>query len=525
MPELRKTGINVLGDMPWGSHFCYFYQTTQDLLDTLVPYFMAGLKSNEFCLWIISNSELLTLEEARQALGQALPDLERYLGEGSIEIVTHNEWFLIGDTFDLHKVAHRFKEKLDEALARGYTGMRVNGSPAWLQKENKHQFCEFEEEVNQLFPNERIIASCTFPLSKISSGEIFDVTRRHQFAIAKRYGQWEVIESPELKHAKSEIERLNEKLEQRIAERTRQLAKAVEELSHEIVEREKSEDELRLAYQSLSYHVENTPLAVIEFDKDLYIKRWSNRAEDIFGWKASEVLGKNVYDPDFPIIYKEDIKAVDKINEQLMKGTVTGNLSHNRNYTRDGSVIDCEWYNSVLSDENGKVITILSLVHNVTERKKAEETLNQSYNEIRRLTEHLQKIREEERANIAREIHDELGQLLTVLKMDVGGLNKKLINADDAIKQKISAIIDLLDAGVKSVRRISSELRPNLLHNLGLVPAMEWHLKEFEKRSGIKIIFNKQKAELKLPDSIKNGLFRIFQESLTNISRHKCVPE
>ena len=349
MSELRKTGIDVLGEIPWGSHYCFFYQTTRDLLDTLVPYFIAGLKNKEFCLWIISNSELLTLEEAKEGLRQALPDLERYLAEGSIEIVTHDEWFLNGEAFDLHRVANRFKEKLDEALARGYAGMRVNGSPAWLQKEDRMQFCEFEEEVNQLFPNERIIASCTFPLATIRGDDIFDVTRRHQFAIAKRYGQWEVLETAELKQAKAEIKRLNEELEQRIAERTRQLTQAIGELKYEIAERLQAEEELRLAYQRLSYHVENTPLAVIEFDKDLFIKRWSKRAEEIFGWKASEALGKNMYDPDFPIVYEDDIQAMDKINNQLMKGMVNRKLSLNRNYTKDGNVIYCEWYNSVLN--------------------------------------------------------------------------------------------------------------------------------------------------------------------------------
>jgi len=136
------------------------------------------------------------------------------------------------------------------------------------------------------------------------------------------------------------------------------------------------------------------------------------------------------------------------------------------------------------------------------------------------LTEHLQKIREEERITIAREIHDELGQQLTVLKMEVKGLNKKLNKSEDGIKQRISDILDLLDTTVKSVRKISSELRPGLLHNLGLVAAMEWHLKEFEKRWGIKTIFNEPKEELEMSDSTKNGLFRIFQESLTNVSRH-----
>jgi len=193
----------------------------------------------------------------------------------------------------------------------------------------------------------------------------------------------------------------------------------------DITERKQAEDKLQLAYQSLSYHVENTPLAVIEFDKDLVVKRWSKRAEEIFGWKASEALGKNIYDDDFCIIYKEDLSAVDTINKELTKGAVDWNLSLNRNYTKEGSVIYCEWYNSVLKDERGNVITILSLVHNVTERKRTEEKLRQVNAELRDLSSHLQNIQENERTTIAREIHDELGQQLTGLKMEVGWLTKK----------------------------------------------------------------------------------------------------
>ena len=102
--ELRKTGISIVGDIPWGTHFCYFYETKQDLLDILIPYFKIGLENNEFCLWIISNSGLLTMQEATSALREALPDLDRYLAEGSIEVVAHDEWFLYEGAFDFHMV-------------------------------------------------------------------------------------------------------------------------------------------------------------------------------------------------------------------------------------------------------------------------------------------------------------------------------------------------------------------------------------------------------------------------------------
>jgi hypothetical protein len=221
--ELRKTGISVVGDLPWGAHFCYFYETKEDLLDILIPYFKTGLENKEFCLWVISNSELLTVAEATSALRNALPDLDRYVAERSIEIIGHDDWFLSGKTFDPHRITGLFKEKLRQALARGYEGMRVNGSPAWLRDAGPKELRKFEAELSKLFPNERTIASCTYPLALIGPDDIFDVVRTHQFAMARRQGEWEIIETQELIQAKAEIKSLNEALEQRVVERTKEL--------------------------------------------------------------------------------------------------------------------------------------------------------------------------------------------------------------------------------------------------------------------------------------------------------------
>src|SRR5258708_35727284 len=95
---LRNTGISVVGDMPWGTHFCHFYETKQDLLDTLVPYFKAGLENNEFCLWIVSQP--LTAEEAKRALGQAVSDVDHHLAERNLEIHSHDEWYLHNGQYD-----------------------------------------------------------------------------------------------------------------------------------------------------------------------------------------------------------------------------------------------------------------------------------------------------------------------------------------------------------------------------------------------------------------------------------------
>src|SRR5581483_2826913 len=121
--ELRKTGISVVGDMPWGTHFCHFYETKEDLLDILVPYFRAGLESHEFCMWVIFDP--LNQEEARNALRAAVPEADHHLARGDVEILLHSEWYLKNGVLDVQRVTRGWQEKLDQALARGYEGLRV----------------------------------------------------------------------------------------------------------------------------------------------------------------------------------------------------------------------------------------------------------------------------------------------------------------------------------------------------------------------------------------------------------------
>jgi C4-dicarboxylate-specific signal transduction histidine kinase len=226
--ETRKTGIDVVGDMPWGTHFCLFYDTKADLLDMLISYCKAGLESEEFCLWVVA--EPLTIEEAIAALKDAVPDIDRYLADSSIEIVSARDWYLQGGTFDLKRVTGGWHEKLARASARGYAGVRVTGDTAWLEKKDWKDFCEYEEGLNVAVANQRLAVLCTYPLAACGAGEILDVVRTHQFALARRHGSWDVIETAGHKQAKAEIKRLNEELEQRVVERTSQLMLASEAL-------------------------------------------------------------------------------------------------------------------------------------------------------------------------------------------------------------------------------------------------------------------------------------------------------
>jgi DNA-binding CsgD family transcriptional regulator len=203
---LRQSGIRVVGEVPWGGHICVFYETKDDLLDTAVAYFKAGLESNEFCVWAIS--EPITEAEAKAGLRRAIPDLEVQLAAGRIEILQGTDWYLPGDQFDLQRITGGWSEKLRGALAKGFDGMRVSGNAFWMASNHWQAFCEYEHELDHSLTGQKMVVLCTYPLQASRAVELLDVARAHYYCIARRNGDWEFLATPELRQARQEIERL-----------------------------------------------------------------------------------------------------------------------------------------------------------------------------------------------------------------------------------------------------------------------------------------------------------------------------
>ncbi|MGB9939095.1 PAS domain S-box protein [Methanosarcina sp.] len=197
--QLRKSGIDIIGDVPWGTHFCQFYQTKEDLIEILIPYFKAGLENNEFCMWVTSKP--LEVEEAKEALKKAVPDLDIYLERGQIEILPDTSYYAKGNSFDLEKSLNLGAEKFNHALISGYDGLRSSGNLSWLKKTDLRSFIDYEEKVDSTIGSYRIIALCTYSLETLSATEIIDFAINHQFALIKREGKWEQIESPRRRKA------------------------------------------------------------------------------------------------------------------------------------------------------------------------------------------------------------------------------------------------------------------------------------------------------------------------------------
>jgi two-component system sensor histidine kinase UhpB len=178
-----------------------------------------------------------------------------------------------------------------------------------------------------------------------------------------------------------------------------------------------------------------------------------------------------------------------------------------------------DWSLQPVQEADGKVSGVVLSLVNVTERKLAHDELDHSREQLRDLSTHLQTVREEERTRIAREIHDELGQALTGMKMDLSWMAGKYKD-HGALFEKIASTLQLVDATIQTVKKISSELRPGILDHLGLSAAIEWQAGEFQKRTGISCDVTCEPADIVLDKDRSTALFRIFQETLTNVIRH-----
>lgn len=193
----RKSGLDIIGDVNWGTHFCQFYETKDDLIDLLVPYFKAGLKNNEYCMWI--TSEPLGVDEARESLRQVIPDLNNYLNKGQLEIIPYTDWHVIDGNFDSDKVLNGFVDKLNTALANGFDGLRLAGNTFWLEKKYWNIFADYEGELDSVISNYKMLAMCAYCLDRCDARDVIDIVNNHEFALIKREGEWVLFESTKQK--------------------------------------------------------------------------------------------------------------------------------------------------------------------------------------------------------------------------------------------------------------------------------------------------------------------------------------
>ncbi len=284
----------------------------------------------------------------------------------------------------------------------------------------------------------------------------------------------------------------------------------------DITERKRAEESLRNTQQHLKSIFDTVPALIWQKDWDEKYVAVNKAFCQTFGFSEGDILGKTDHDLFPPEVADQFVRD----DRRILSSSVPefGIEEHFQKASGESgwNLTD----KMVYRDKDGNIAGTIGFALDITARKQAEEALKKSKEKLRALSARIQSVREEERENISREIHDDLGQRLTGLKMDLAWLLRNLKPDQSELKEKAKTMSQLIDQTVGTIRRISTELRPRILDDFGLVAALEWQALEFANKTGIPCHFRSTVRKLDLTADLSIAVFRIFQEALTNVARH-----
>jgi PAS domain S-box-containing protein len=270
----------------------------------------------------------------------------------------------------------------------------------------------------------------------------------------------------------------------------------------------------RIATAEQAALLELTQDAVFVIDMEGSIQFWSSGAEAMLGYTKEEVAGRIAHE----ILRTEFSEPFHEITALLMRtGHWEGDLI---NTAKDGRrvVVSGRW--ALQRGNRGQPPRVLVVNSDITQRKRGEELLVLQREQLRALADRLQWVREEDRKRVARDLHDQIGQILTAVKMDLSWIARRLPESEGDVLARLKESIQSIDCGVKAVRAICSGLRPGVLDDLGLAAAIEWQASEFASRNDVLCQVSVPPVDLHLDGDRATATFRIFQECLTNVIRH-----
>jgi len=291
-------------------------------------------------------------------------------------------------------------------------------------------------------------------------------------------------------------------------------AKYLYSIIHDITDRFRAVEALRLSERKFRKIVNTLPQFVSYLDKDLIYRLVNNTYLEKFGLEEKQIVGHHIQE----IIGQESFKKAWPHIEKVMRGEQVHYREH-YNYL-NGLEADMEAILIPEFDRKGKVIGYYAILSDVSHHIKNQHLLEESRNRMRILSEYQQNLLEKERSYIAREIHDEMGQNLTAISMGLAMMKKNLPREQRQLLSKLEEVNQITDSTISTIKKLSTELRPQLIDDMGLIAAIEWYVNQFEKRSGIACSIDLTDEDIIFSKDVAIHLYRILQEALTNVYKH-----
>ena len=347
LDKLRKSGLDFLGDIPWGTHICQLYRSRQDLIDIAVPYLRAGLENNEFCLWVASDP--IDPQGALQAMVSAWPGCEEYVERGQMRFLNHDQWYYREGPLDPKKMVESTIDIVNRALKNEYDGMRISSNMSWVDGSELAKLSAFEENVNGLGGAHPLLILCSYSLGKRGPAEVAEVTKNHGTTILKQGNRWQILQPPTevVPKETSQIERPAVKLaDKALADPEEQMRAVFEGVKDAIVILDMAGKIVRVN--------KRVPELLGHGEADLIGKQFallrvfpSSRAAEMFSAQARTLAGHDV--PPF------EIEAI----------------------ADSGRKLDVEVRISPMKRES-KVAGAIAVIRDITKRRQAEEKLRAS---------------------------------------------------------------------------------------------------------------------------------------------------
>jgi PAS domain S-box-containing protein len=496
-----------LTQLKHGDHVCPIYESKAEQLAAAVPFIKQGLARNERCLLIVDDR---TAEEIAEALAAAGLDVARE--RGALWLPHNSVTYFRSGHFDPDDMIDFLRTTEAQALAEGFSGLRIVGEMTWAlgPEIGNDRLIEFEVLVNKFFENSRSIGLCQYHRPRFDPAVIHDVLRTHPVVILgdlvcpNPYYEPPDLVLPGVPEASAEFK----------ARRVDWWIKQLKQARAADREREQAEEILRQTKQRLADAQRVAQIG--SWERDLRTNQifWSDELYRLFGLEPGE--GELSYEKFLSFVMPEDLANARQLVEQAVRERKPFAVDY-RVETPDRTLRIVHDQGKVILDDAGNPVRLVGTAQDVTERRRAEKTAHEYVVRLQALSRQLLEVQESERRHLARELHDEVGQLLTGLRL----LLKP--NGEGAAKSRFEQARALVDELLEKIRALSFDLRPAVLDQLGLLPALLGLIERYTEQTRVLVDFKHRGIEQRFAPDVETTAYRIVQESLTNVARHAGV--